>query len=170
MGNGIQPVAPRMAGPIGLENIESSGNVGETNPKQVEREPQAGEFTQPHSSNPGSRKLEQSLNGAALRAELEGRYERNIERGEAMKGARSILDNPLISNEGKIAELQKMLGKSGRLEFEQFFKQIGNFSVSQRQLVNSAISESPKIMERIAEELHPGTQLSVVSDAILNPL
>ena len=63
-----------------------------------------------------------------------------------------------------------MLGKSGGLEFKQFMDQIGNFSSPQRQIVNSAITESPKIMERIAEELPPDLQLDVVSNAVMNPL
>jgi hypothetical protein len=175
MGNGLQPVggsSPRITDPGVQESIQESSKVSESKPKEVKEEKQpAGQANVRSSdSNPSAQRFEQSLNGMARRAELEGHFERNIERGESMKAARKILDNAKLSNQAKISELQKMLGKSGGLEFEQFMKQMGNFSSPQQQIVNSAITESPKILERIAEDLPPGLQLDVVSNAVMNPL
>ena len=172
MGNGVQPVNSYAPRPLGQEEVQEIERVRESRNLEVNQD--NSKSTEQDSLRPASspygRKLEQSLNGAARRAELEFQFDREIERGESMKAARRILDDPRLSNDSKISRLQKMIENSNPLEFEQFMAQLKHFSSSQRELVNSAISESPRIMERVADELPAGTQLSIVSDAILHPM
>ena len=44
------------------------------------------------------------------------------------------------------------------------------FPADQKQLINSAITESEQIMGRIGSELQPDDQLKIVQEAVMNPL
>lgn len=118
-------------------------------------------------SDPSKGKLEQSINGAARQAALNGQLPK--EPTESIKAAQKILDNPKLSNEAKIAELQKTIAKTDKTEFANFVSKLSNFSDAQKELIHSAFTESPKLMERVARELKPAEQLSLVKNAVMHP-
>lgn len=141
--------------------------VKDTNP---EPQPPAQPADRPSvPSNPSSRRLEQNMNGTARQAELNDQLNKMAKGPDPSKTAKSILDNPKLSNEAKIAELQKTLAKADPDQFSDFMRDLPNLPQAQKELVNSAITESPKIMERVAAELPQDQQLSVIRDAMMHP-
>ncbi|MCI0447182.1 hypothetical protein L0152_28740 [bacterium] len=87
--------------------------------------------------------------------------------GESLNAAKKIMDNPRLSDEAKIAELQKVIEKTDKTEFATFMKKYPNFSMDEKALIHSAMMESPKIMERVAGELSQSEQLTVVWNAVM---
>jgi hypothetical protein len=150
--------------------VNNSANVDDTKAKDVKAEPkpQADQPKEaPQASNPSGRKLEQGINGTARQAALNGQLDKK-EQGESIKSAEKILDNPKLSNEAKIAQLQKVIEKTDKAEFKLFMAKYPSFSNTQKELINSAITESPKIMERVAGELSQAEQLTVVWNGMMH--
>lgn len=152
--------------------IQETNNVDEAKPQEVKEEaPSAPPKEGPRSADTSSRKLEQSFNGTVLKADLNKQLDYKLFLdSESLKAADKILTNPRLSNEAKIAELQKTIGKTDKAEFRNFMKNYSKFPADQQQLINSAITESEKIMGRIGMELPQDEQLKVVQEAVMNPL
>jgi hypothetical protein len=146
-------------------------NVDEAKPKEVPKnqtptaDPSKTSSPAPDSS---SKKADKNWQGVVYKNQLNKQLPKSLD-SESLKAADKVLENPKLSNEAKIAELQKILGKTDKLEFEYFLKHYDTFPEDQRQLINSAITESEQIMGRIGSELKPDVQLKIVQDAIMNP-
>jgi len=116
-----------------------------------------------------TKKQEQTQKGNQRQAELLGKLPDNkTQPGESLKSAEKIMDNPRLSNEAKIAELQKVIEKTDKDEFATFMKKYPSFSMDQKALIHSAMMESPKIMQRVATELNQSEQLTVVWNAVMD--
>jgi len=113
-----------------------------------------------------TKKQEQTLKGTQRQADLLGKLPDKTQPGESLKAAEKIMDNPRLSNEAKIAELQKVIEKTDKNEFATFMKKYPSFSMDQKALIHSAMMESPKIMERVATELNESEQLTVIWNAV----
>lgn len=116
--------------------------------------------------NASEKKQEQNAKGTQRQAELSRQLENKTQPGESLKAAEKIMDNPRLSNEAKIAELQKVIEKTDKNEFATFIKKYPSFSMDQKALIHSAMLESPKIMERVATELNESEQLTVIWNAV----
>lgn len=114
------------------------------------------------------KKEEQNLKGNLRQADLSRQLDNKPQPGESLNTAKKIMDNPRLSNEAKIAELQKVIEKTDKTEFATFMKKYPNFSMDEKALIHSAMMESPKIMERVAGELSQSEQLTVVWNAVMD--
>ncbi len=113
------------------------------------------------------KKEEQNLKGTLRQADLSRQLDNKPQPGESLNAAKKIMDNPRLSDEAKIAELQKVIEKTDKTEFATFMKKYPNFSMDEKALIHSAMMESPKIMERVAGELSQSEQLTVVWNAVM---
>jgi hypothetical protein len=149
--------------------IQDSGDIEQTvkTDAKTETEPLIKDRT--NLANPSGRKLEQTFNGTARKAELHGQLGNKGNVSDSMSAARKILENPKLSNEAKISELGKMIGNTDKTEFVKFMAKLPNFPTAQKELIHSAISESPKIMNRVAAELESEQQLTVIMNATKYP-
>jgi hypothetical protein len=116
--------------------------------------------------NAAEKKQEQNAKGTQRQAELNRQLVNKTQPGESLKAAEKIMDNPKLSDDAKIAELQKVIEKTDKNEFATFMKKYPNFSMDQKALLHSAMMESPKIMERVATELNESEQLTVIWNAV----
>ncbi len=152
--------------------IQETNTVGEAKPQVVKDELPSAPLLKdsPRSTDSSNRKLEKSFDGIALKADLNKQLDNKNLTTESLRAADKIIMNPRLSNEAKIAELQKTIGKLDGRDFRNFMDSYSTFPDDQRQLINSAITESEKIMGRIGSELTQGDQLKVVQEAVMNPL
>jgi hypothetical protein len=166
MGDGINVSrAPQQA------PVKDAGVVDDAQPKVVNTETKADAqpANQPQNKpapNASEKKQEQNAKGTQRQAELSRQLENKTQSGESLKSAEKIMDNPRLSNEAKIAELQKVIEKTDKNEFATFMKKYPSFSMDQKALIHSAMMESPKIMERVASELNESEQLTVIWNAV----
>jgi hypothetical protein len=153
--------------------VHDAGVVEDSKPNDVVTETKADSqpVAQPKDkpgSNGASQKQEQNYRGSVRQTELNKQLENKTQPGESLKAAEKILANPRLSNEAKIAELQKVIEKTDKNEFATFMKKFPNFSMADKALIQSAIIESPKIMQRVADELSQAEQLTVVWNAVMD--
>lgn len=151
--------------------VRDAGVVEDAQPKVVNTETKADAqpVTQPQNKpapNASEKKQEQNAKGTQRQAELSRQLENKTQSGESLKAAEKIMDNPRLSNEAKIAELQKVIEKTDKNEFATFMKKYPSFSMDQKALIHSAMMESPKIMGRVATELNESEQLTVIWNAV----
>ncbi len=119
-------------------------------------------------SDSSTKKEEQNLKGTFRQNQLSQQLDNKPKPGESLQSAQKIMDNPRLSNEAKIAELQKVIEKTDKAEFATFMKKYPSFSMDEKALIHSAMMESPKIMERVAGELSQAEQLTVVWNAVMD--
>jgi hypothetical protein len=167
MGDGIN--VSRGASP--QPAVVDAGVVEDAKPKVVNTDTKADAqpVTQPQNKpapNATEKKQEQNAKGTQRQAELSRQLENKTQPGESLKAAEKIMDNSRLSNEAKIAELQKVIEKTDKNEFALFMKKYPSFSMDQKALIHSAMMESPKIMERVATELNQSEQLTVIWNAV----
>jgi hypothetical protein len=166
MGDGMNVTrAPQQA------PVHDAGVIEDAKPKDtnIETKADAQPAVQPKDkpvADSSTKKQEQTLKGTQRQAELNRQLENKTQPGESLKAAQKIMDNPRLSNEAKIAELQKVIEKTDKNEFGTFMKKYPNFSMDQKALIHSAMMESPKIMERVASELNQSEQLTVIWNAV----
>jgi hypothetical protein len=170
MGDGVNiPGGVRFQAPV-----QETNTVDEAKPTEVKDKPTATPYDEsPRSTRSPDWGGKKDLNdqGIRLKENLNTQLDRRpVLSSESMKAADKILTNPRLSNEAKIAELQKMIGKTDKAEFQKFMKSFSDFPENEQQLINSAITESETIMGRIGSELPQNEQLKIVQDAVMNPL
>jgi hypothetical protein len=153
--------------------VHDVGVVEDTKPKDSNVETKAD--TQPAAlpkdkpvTDSSVKKEEQNLKGNLRQADLSRQLDNKPQPGESLNAAKKIMDNPRLSDETKIAELQKVIEKTDKTEFATFMKKYPNFSMNEKALIHSAMMESPKIMERVAGELSQSEQLTVVWNAVMD--
>lgn len=151
--------------------VEDLAPVEESKTKETKAEPQPAQqpADKPSAPSSPSLRLEQTMNATARQAELNSQLVKMAKGPDPMKAAQSIMDNPKLSNDAKIAEMQKTLEKSDPGQFADFMRDYPNLPQAQKELINSAITESPKIMDRVARELPQDQQLTIVRDAMMHP-
>jgi hypothetical protein len=153
--------------------VHDAGVVDDAKPKDsnVETKADAQPAVQPKDkpvTDSSVKKEEQNLKGTLRQADLSRQLDNKTEPGESLKTAKKIMDNPRLSDEAKIAELQKVIEKTDKTEFATFMKKYPSFSMDEKALIHSAMMESPKIMERVAGELSQSEQLTVVWNAVMD--
>jgi hypothetical protein len=167
MGDGINVSrAPQQA------PVHDAGAIEDTKPLDTIQQSKADAqpVAQPKDNKPvgdsSTKKQEQNYQGSVRQTQLNKQLQNKTQPGESLKAAEKIMDNPRLSNEAKIAELQKVIEKTDKNEFATFMKKYPSFSMDQKALIHSAMMESPTIMGRVATELNESEQLTVVWNAV----
>ncbi len=152
--------------------VHDAGVVEDAKPKDsiAETTADAQPVARPKDNKPvadsSTKKEEQNLKGTFRQNQLSQQLDNKPKPGESLNAAKKIMDNPRLSDEAKIAELQKVIEKTDKSEFATFMKKYPSFSMDEKALIHSAMMESPKIMERVAGELNQSEQLTVVWNAV----
>jgi hypothetical protein len=153
--------------------VLDAGVVEDTKPKdtiqdtKADAQPVAKPKDQPVADS-STKKQEQDYKGSVRQTQLNNQLQTKTQPGESLNAAKKIMDNPRLSDEARIAELQKVIEKTDKTEFATFMKKYPNFSMDEKALIHSAMMESPKIMERVAGELSQSEQLTVVWNAVMD--
>ncbi len=166
MGDGINVSRAPQAAPV-----QDAGVVEDAKPKDTKTDVKADAqpVTQPKDkpvADSSTKKQEQTLKGTQRQDQLNRQLDNKTQPGESLKSAKQIMDNPRLSDEAKIAQLQKVIEKTDKNEFATFMKKYPSFSMTEKALIHSAMMESSKIMERVAGELNQSEQLTVVWNAV----
>lgn len=168
MGDGINVSrAPQQA------PVQDARVVEDTKPKDTKADVKADSqpVTEPKDkpvADSSTKKQEQDYKGSVRQTQLNNQLQTKTQPGESLKTAKQILDNPKLSDEAKIAQLQKVIEKTDKNEFATFMKKYPSFSMTEKALIHSAMMESPTIMGRVATELNQSEQLTVVWNAVMD--